>query len=688
MRSYLQWQSFPFLRLVFPFIGGVLMVWYVHPFLSQQSVMACFAFLTLTYVVVGAFRNKWGRVPPEVPGTIAIVWFFAFGYLIAYLKIPHYQPDHLVNLKSEITEYSAIVTGEGKETAKNRSYEIAVLHVRDRGQWQVASGQILLYVRKPADALKTGDLLFLVGVPLPVAPPVNPGVFDYRSYLAAKGVYHQHFTDTSKMVVYGHKSPAWYVSLSQRARKWARGVIETGITSEREQGIALALLLGIKDELGNEVRTAYSDTGAVHVLAVSGLHVGIIYMVTLWGLGMFQKVKRLKFVVPIAAIIILWGYAFITGLSPSVMRAVTMFSLVALSGLLNRRSNIYNTLAIAALVLLIIDPLMVLKVGFQLSFLAVLGIVYFQPPLYGLFEFEGRLADWTWKLSTVGIAAQITTFPLALYYFHQFPNYFILSNLVVIPCATIIVTGGVLLIIFGASTTLVAWTGFLLEKVLWVMNSAIFQLEKLPYSTLEGIHIGILQVCLLYHMVFLMVLFVKRKRFFYLAAFTAVLMAFIGMSIYQKWDSSNGTKVVFYKTSQALCIDFIKNRHVTFYSNGADEKTVEYILNPARASFRVGGATQLTNHIVFEDFEGLVWEDLRVLIVHRKVRYFPSDISIDFVVVRNNSIYSPEELGLSSVPRAIIFDNTNYPKRVEKIMRDFPDWPIISLHEGAWIDKL
>ena len=248
-----------------------------------------------------------------------------------------------------------------------------------------------------------------------------------------------------------------------------------------------------KDELDFEVKQAYAAAGAMHVLAVSGLHVGIIFLILNTLLAILDTSKKGRIVKAIILLISLWSYAMITGLSPSVLRAATMFSFVIMGTVLNRSSSIYNTLAASAFFILIINPNLLFEVGFQLSYVAVLGIVYLQPLIYKRIYTRWWLLDKVWAITAVSIAAQIATLPLTLFYFNQFPVYFMLSNLLVIPSAAVILILGILLFIASPIPFISESIGWVLNKFIEGLNFGIKEIEVLPNSLIEGLSINVLE---------------------------------------------------------------------------------------------------------------------------------------------------------------------------------------------------
>ena len=230
---------------------------------------------------------------------------------------------------------------------------------------------------------------------------------------------------------------------------YSDSVLKKMIPSKQSYGVASALFLGIRDGIDNEVQNAYRSAGATHVLAVSGLHVGILSAIIAFLLGFLRKHNKFKYLYLFFVLGVLFSYSFLTGLSPSVLRASVMFAIIQIGLTFSRRTNIYNNLAFSAFLLLIFSPYMIFEVGFQLSYLAVLGIVLIQPKIVRLWKPSSWIIKKGWELLTVSLAAQLITFPICLYYFHQFPSYFWLSGFVVIPAAMVILGCAIAIILFS-----------------------------------------------------------------------------------------------------------------------------------------------------------------------------------------------------------------------------------------------
>jgi len=334
---------------------------------------------------------------------------------------------------------------------------------------------------------RPGERWFIAGSISPVRKDPNPVPFDYADYLAGKGIYYRLFAseDFPAGRVELKAKDRWTTLPARVADRFIRG---WGGDDDPETAVLRAITLGDKGSLTAELREAYSGAGASHVLAVSGLHVGMIW----WVLDriLFFRGKRFfhRLVRAVLILGILWFYAALTGGTASVCRSVTMFSMVSLAGLLSRRSSVVNTIFLSALILLAADPARIYDTGFQLSYLAVLGIVLLQPRLSRIVTFRSRILNRIRDLVMVSLAAQLFTFPLSLHLFHQFPVAFIFTNLAVVPLASVLVTLFILTAPFFLAGILTEQIIFLLRLPAGLMNACTALITRLPGAVATDIH--------------------------------------------------------------------------------------------------------------------------------------------------------------------------------------------------------
>ena len=311
-------------------------------------------------------------------------------------------------------------------------------------------GRVLLNIKKDSFSypLQVGNKVFLNPEFKKIINPLNPYQFSYKEYLTKQHIYHQIFTDKERYKKL-KQSDFSLINLSAKFRVRIQKSLKKHNFSNDEYAVINALLLGQRQEISKELLQDYTNAGAIHILAISGLHIGIILLILSFIFKPIERLQKGLLIKTSLIIVILWSFVFVAGLSASVVRAVTMFTFVAIGFSLKRKKIIEHSLISSMFLLLLIKPLFLFDVGFQLSYLAVFGIVWTQPLFYNLWKPKFWLFDKFWRLFTVSIAAQVGILPISLYYFHQFPALFILSNLIIIPFLGGILIGGILIIILS-----------------------------------------------------------------------------------------------------------------------------------------------------------------------------------------------------------------------------------------------
>lgn len=506
------WRQAPFLRLVIPLILGVTAGLYLP--LDSIIFKALSVGMLICFIVLIAYAKIWKYHRYQmVFGVICSTAFIFAGCTLslqqrlnaaAGLMLPS-QGD---SFAGEVVEYPQM---------KERSVSV-LLKLKSTSLYHqpvsIHNTQILSYSphELQLDTLIPGDLLAFKSNLQAHKPPVNPGQFDYGKYLLKNGIAGTVYFHQGVVVERPVDKQFSASTFFHHIQNYCVEIFKDRGLEPRELGVASALILGKRSLIPAETRAAFATAGAVHVLAVSGLHVGIIYLVVI---GLLVKVfpgKKWRFINLLITLFILWLYAGITGFSPSVLRAATMFSFIAIGKHSGKRSNIYNMLAVSAFILIIINPSIITEVGFQLSYLAVLGISFFFKPIYSIFMFKRWLPDKVWSLFVVSFAAQLVTFPLSIYYFGQFPNLFFITNLVVIPAAMIGLYAGLLTIVFNFIPFISAVFAFILKWTLWSLNTFIEWASQLPLALSENLHFSLLVVFLVYLLLFLMVKFYQNPR--------------------------------------------------------------------------------------------------------------------------------------------------------------------------------
>ncbi len=658
-----RWVPYPFVRFVAVLIAGILTGIYFPGAIPIKVAIISLVFLAVVFGFLFSFRRKIQNIQ-DWTGVVGLSFIFLIGYVHLFYKNGRNNEHNLFHQNDTIRYYTAVVVSQPQEKKNTWKVE-AEMQLRFADKWERADAKIILYLSKRdfENPFHYGDVLLIKGGPQLVPPPNNPHGFDYQQYLSFQNIYHQHYLREGEVRFVRSDPPYKILQLAFIGSEWARNTLKRYIKGEHEQAIVLGLVLGIKDGLDNELISAYSASGGMHVLAVSGLHVGILYWIVLLVLRPIGKSRKGKTIVTIMGVLILWAYALITGLSPSVLRAVTMFTFVAVALPFRHRTNIYNTLAISACCLLLYNPYFIMAVGFQLSYAAVLGIVYFQPKFTRVFSSRYYLVTKTWELSSVSIAAQIATFPLGLLYFHQFPVYFLFSNLFIIPCAFIILIGGLAVLVSGFFSPIATVLGFCLSWIVKALNASVFFVESFPYSLIENVYLTTFQCWLIVLAILSFICLMEFRRFRFLMGvfFLVALLSFQQGQHLMK--NSAARKLTVYNISGHSAIDIFEKGTVYTFLDSAlsqDNESVRFHIRPNRL---VLGA----NHILAGDslpfckrIEGctaIKRNAISIVWVTEKQHRLPDNGNFDFLVVSNNALSSSADLGFR--PKAIIIDSSN-----------------------------
>jgi competence protein ComEC len=689
-----RWIPYTFVRTVIVFISGILLA-LCAPDLIGTSISLVLILTLLIFYIGLAFGSR--QLKRYInPGLLAMPLVFILGYVHLVRQTESRQPDHLLHTPDNIGFYKVVITRFAEEKTRSWKIEARVSQVHT-GTWHTKTGKILLYFPMEyfPDAFGYGDVLLIKGSPQLIPPPGNPGEFDYQQFLANKNIYHQHFVRAGDVIRIGNAPPSQLMAYAISTRLWAESTLERFVSGDREKAIAKALVLGVTDGLDNDLLEAYAATGSMHVLAVSGLHVSIIYMILLWLMRPLNKVRGGRWLVAIISLTILWMYAFVTGVSPSVLRAVTMFSFIAIGTPWARRTNIYNTLAVSAFFLLLFDPLMILSVGFQLSYLAVLGIVYLYPRLLALWEPKQWVVTEIWKITCVSIAAQVATFSLGLLYFHQFPNYFLLSNLLVVPLSFVVLIVGLLVLTFSFIPVIAMALGFCLAMIIKAVNYIVFTIERFPFSVVDNIFVSLLQTVLLMSFVIVLVVLFESRKFRYVLYAACITFIFAAEQWLHFSRDINVRKFTVYKIPGHSAIDFIDRGHATFVADSAlttDTRKLGFHVAPNRLISGVTVvATSFHNERLLKGCKLITWKGTSILHITARDFSLPGNVKIDWIIIGNNSVDKIEKLAHNFEFKKIILDSSNsanYSKRFLEEAKLYNFGVHSVLHDGAFALKI
>jgi competence protein ComEC len=432
----------------------------------------------------------------------------------------------------------------------------------------------------------------------------------------------------------------------------------------------LALLTGQRNYIDQETYNIFISTGIIHTLAVSGLHVGIIYMfllVLLKPLHRYGWSKKLSLIIKMAALLF---FAFLTGLSASVMRATLMFLIMIAGKILNRNSPVLNSVFLSAFLLLGINPYLLFEIGFQLSYSAVIGILLFQPLLYNIMHSDYPIVNWIFQLVSVSIAAQLGTLPFSLFYFNQFPTYFLLGNIIAIPYVTIsIITGSILIII--SPVKFLSWILVLfLEFLSQLFITFISFIQSLPYGIIQPVHIDLSQHIILCSLIFSTFIMLYKKNRKIILFILLCISGIIGKDLYHKIKIQNDKKIIVYNVPNRTCIEFVDGREGIMLAHDLSEDlkaqinfhTINHIVRNKRDTeiITFSDIQRKFPGTYHERFLIFTWNGKSVVVMDKKCNLdVLKTISIDYLIVSKNAYKQKDLSGFNLNVKHMIWDSSN-----------------------------
>ncbi|MFY7670210.1 ComEC/Rec2 family competence protein [Tenacibaculum sp. MEBiC06402] len=470
---------------------------------------------------------------------------FSVTYISSSKNYNHYYRNHLDShslLTIKIVE-------ELKSNAYNYRYIGNVLKVNK----QEVFGKVILNINKNLDIqeLVVGNCLITKSELKEIQPPKNPNSFNYKRYLQLRDIEAQLFLNKNEFKITSNSVYNLTASLYE-LKKNIQFLLQKNFSHD-VYSIINSLLLGERKSASKELINSYANAGAIHILAISGLHIGILVIILNTIFSPLLYLKHGKSIKLILLISFLWAFAMFTGLSASVVRAVTMFSFMILGNSIKHKQPIEHSLISSMLLLLLIKPQFLFDVGFQLSYLAVFSIVKLQPLFLKLWTPENLILNKIWKLSTVSVAAQFGVLPLSLYYFHQFPTLFIISNLFIIPWLGIILSFGIVIILLGSFNFLPKYVVEIYELMIRFMNSIVNWISHQEEFIIGNIFISKIEMIIWYILMILIFVLLRRISSKKILLFLAAIILF--QCYYINIDYHNYNKkelVVFHKSKKSI----------------------------------------------------------------------------------------------------------------------------------------
>jgi competence protein ComEC len=568
-----------FVRILLPTCAGI---WSAYIFQDSKIISWSLMVSLLIFVIlipVNIFYNKLEIYQYKwAIGLLFFIFWYSFGCYICIKNIGLLEPNYY---GKRVYPYLKVwISNEPQQNNGIIRIEAEVIQGFLANHTVKTSGKILIALNtdtlKPVQ-LDYGDELLISTTYFPVEPSYNPSEFDFQAWLASKNIFHQTFLLQNQYVQLSAKMGNPIIKYAISVRKRQVDCYRKLIRNDEAFAVASTLVLGYRADLSKETLSAYSKTGTIHALSVSGMHVGIIYIFLNWALFFLNRNTVFKIVKLFLICSLIWYYSLLTGFSPSVLRSAIMLTVYILAKAFNRNSNSYNILAFTAFCLLIYNPLFIWDVGFQLSFLAVFGLVYLQPKIYKWFYFKSKWLDKLWATIALSLAAQIATFPLSIYYFHQFPIYFIFSNLfILLPLTAMMYLGiGILMLRLYFLAPIFEW-------IINFTNTGLKWIANLPFSGITAIWINQWQLVLL--SLFLLTITLALTHYHKKLFITSIVLILFFQTIaaFFKTIQLKQNKIISFNLRKNYAVAFIDGLHAVLLTDlKPSDKNFDFFVKPA-----------------------------------------------------------------------------------------------------------
>jgi competence protein ComEC len=648
--------QFPIVRITFWLILGIMIAYY-----SKLKAVLGFELLAIAAIVFFCFYFTSNKKFKQNSLFGISLYFLCFTVGIATVNINNdtLKIEHYIHSKSNFEGdnlYEVIIREQLRTSINNNRYVSIVKKINGK----IASGKIILNFKKNGT-----NKLFIVGQKLQIKDqliknfkPNNPNQFDYRNYLETKGIYAQIFTQASQVKISNQiEKDVWYYTAYFRNRI-IKNLIKNGF-NKNNLGVIIALILGQQQDISPEVIKDYQYAGAIHILSVSGLHVGFIMLFTTFLLLPLPQSKFGNFLRLVIVISCLWLFAVVAGLAPSVVRSAAMFSFIALGKYLNREPNMSHTIIVSVFLILLFEPMFLFDIGFQLSYIAVFFILWLQPLLKLLWSPRNKITTYFWDILTVSFAAQIGTLPLSIYYFHQFPSLFFVTNLVLIPSLSAIMILGLILMIFAFFDKIPLLLSQIVDMCIAVMNCFIKCIASFETFIIKDIPLSFTLLLSLYFLIFTWIIWLKKPNFYKISlALTSVLL-FQTLLIANHFIEQSKNELVIFNVKRKTMIGERKGEFLTLLSPDTLSKS-----NFEKQMLQSYIVANFIKKITFKKLTNTYFFNQNKILIIDKFAFYKSSLKPDIIVLRDSPKINMERLLSYCRPKIIIADASNYKSYV------------------------
>ena len=640
------------IKIVSYFIIGIL-INYIYP-INLHLALWISGSLFLLFVVVFYYYNQ--KITHTILfGIVTYLCVISMGILNSNLHSDKQSSKHYTNTINLKDSVSFVVTFRIREVLKpSKFYDKYIIDIFNIDS-KYMIGKSLLNISKKSSqpALKIDDIITSKTSFEQLYKPLNPNQFNYKSYLKKQQIYHQLYLKYSELLIVSTTKNTLF-GYASKFRELVQVKLKKYNFKPDEYAIIQALLLGQRQHISKEIYSSYTQAGVIHVLAVSGLHIGIILLILNHLLRPLVLLKNGRIIKLCIIVSFLWCFAIIAGLSASITRAVTMFTILAIAMSFKRPTNIYNTLAISIFILLLFKPSFIFDVGFQLSYMAVIAIIYLQPKLFRLYKPKYKIDSLLWNIITVTLAAQIGIVPITLFYFNQFPGLFILSNVTIIPFLGLILGFGMITIILAVLNILPPFVAKLYALIISALNDFVTWISNQDVFLIQNISFDKNDLIFTYLCFALIIAFTVQKSFKILLILLIFIVSLQLFYLYKQRVFIGQSFLVFHKSKHTL-LGFGKNKNLEVHHNLNDSLLlIDQIIN----DYQTGSNLKKISYHKIDNVYEVNGKTLLVIDsmgIYKHISFKPQ-----LILLRNSPRINITRLIDSLKPELIICDGSNF----------------------------
>lgn len=644
--------QFPLARITIGFVLGILVAFCLKP---DPTIVFELLLISLLLLAVTYFIERKKFVNTFYFGLATYVLSLFVGATTQIIHTDYYQKSNYIH-KNSFFNKPHVLKLLVREKLKSTDFNDRYITLINKVDGEKYSGRMLLNVRKDSlnHPFETGTSLQIKGIVYKNKPPNNPNQFDYNNYLEKKQIYAQLYSNQESISIGSeYKKDVWYYS--SKIRTTIIQNLQKSNFNKTELNVAIALIMGQKQDISPAIIQDYQYAGAVHILSVSGLHIGFILLFISFLLKPIPNTRRGSLIKLTISLVSLFSFAIIAGMAPSVVRSVTMFSFVAIGYYLRRSVNIYHTILVSVFLILLFQPSFLFDVGFQLSYIALFFIIWFQPLLASIWSPKTKVFTYIWEILTVSFAAQIGSLPLSIYYFHQFPGLFFVTNLAIIPLLSFVMILGVVVMVLAAFNFIPLFLSKPLEWSIYILNKIINSIASLEQFIIRDIPFNIYIMASSYLLILTAIIWFKKPSYSKLTFVLIAIMTIQFSYLKNQWDIKNQKEWIVFNVKRNTMVTARNGENVILYAHDNILKTAHS--NSVLNSYLVANFSRLKSQ---EKIKNTAFFFRNKILILDSLGTYPQGVKPDIILITQSPKLNMERMLHLLKPKIVVADASNY----------------------------